>query len=115
MTKQAPAMRKLAYQKAIRNGERIVEVNGKRYAAYTVTKDELEELFENNGFNTEGISWLNMICRWRKVGEFVPPDHVVKDPARDNWFVSPLFELTDLDKDRLKGFAGHQEIGQVLI
>lgn len=113
--KQAPAMRMLAYQQAIRNGERIVEVGGKRIAAYTVTKDELMEIFEREGFNTDGVSWLNMICRWRKVGEYVPPDRVVKDPARDNWFVSPLFELTDTDKYNLKSFAGHNEIGQVLI
>lgn len=113
--KQAPAMRKLAYEKAIKNGERIIELNGKRCAAYTVTKEELEKLFEEHGFNTDGVSWLNMICRWRKVGELVPPDRVVKDRNRDDWFVSPLFELTDMDKENLKSFAGHQEIGRVLI
>lgn len=114
--KQAPHMRKLAYDKAIKNGIRVVtSASGEKTAAYTVTRGELMMIFENQGFNTDGVSWLNMICRWQKVGEYVPPESVVKNPGMKLWYVSPLAELTDKDIQDLKDYALDNNIGKVLI
>lgn len=110
--KSSATMRSIAKAIAVETGAREVQTEtGRRAAAYILKKSELQKIFELNGFNTRGVSWLNMISRWRIVGEYIPPENVLK--TSEDWWIAFL-NITDIEKDRLQGWAGYNEIGLVL-
>lgn len=110
--KSSATMRSIAKAMAVSHGVREVELtDGHKAAAYTMTKDELKMIFELNGFNTRGVSWLNMIGRWRIVGEVIPAESVLKNS--DNWWVA-FTTINDIEKSRLESYAAYYEIGNVL-
>ena len=110
--KSSATMRDLAKAMAVKKGGQEVKIKGTRTAAYTLTKAELRQLFELNGFNTKGVSWLNMIDRWKICGEFVPPETTLK--TKDNWWIG-FMTVTEKDRFDLESFAAYNEIGEVLL
>lgn len=110
--KSSATMRDLAKAMAVKKGGQEVKIKGTRTAAYTLTKAELRQLFELNGFNTKGVSWLNMIDRWKICGEFVPPAATLK--TKDNWWIG-FMTVTEKDRFDLESFAAYNEIGEVLL
>lgn len=70
-------MRDLARAEAIRQGPKLIDVNGKKKVAFALTKENLKHIYETAGYNTDGIAWLKQIIRWRILGELPPKDEVV--------------------------------------
>lgn len=102
-------MRAIARASAVNHGIRIVELSdGKKAAAYTMTKNELREIFEAEGFNTRGVAWLNMISRWRILGEVVPAESVLKN--EDGWWIA-FTTISEIERSRLESHAAYYELG----
>lgn len=112
--KTACTMRDIASREAIKQGPKILTVNGKDYAAYCLTRDQLYKIFANNGFNVDGVAWLNQILRWGIMDEQVPPAHVLKNSKDNDWKVIFSSSLNEDDRSRLQYFAIQNNIERVL-
>ena len=105
----------MAYRAAVKKGPRILTYNGKEYAAYAMTKDELDcEIYSPSGYNTDtGSAWLKQIFRWQKFGAFTFPEFVVKDPTQKDWWVA-FRNISDSEKFHLDSFAIEHKCERVL-
>ena len=93
MTKGIHMMHREAERKAVSFGPRISNINGTTKAAYFMTKEELRKLFAQNGFNPDGVAWLNMVINWKSVWDEVGPSPAtIKDKDETDWriyFIHP--------------------------
>lgn len=105
MTKGIHKMHSEAERKAVSFGPRISNINGKDKAAYFLTKEELRSLFAMNGFNPNGVAWLNMVINWKEIWEEVGPSaSMIKDVDESGWriyFIHP--NKTDLTALKMFG------------
>lgn len=93
MTKGIHKMHSEAERKAVSFGPRISNINGTQKAAYYMTKEELRKLFAQNGFNPDGVAWLNMVNNWKSIWEDVGPSaSIIKNADESDWrfyFIHP--------------------------
>ena len=89
-------------RKALKAGPRMIIIQGKPLAVYALSRTELDELFDENHFQTATRkTWLTYIEQWPKYGATVPLD-LKKNTG--NWSV--IFENIDKDHHRtLRKFA----------
>lgn len=112
--KTACTMRDIASREAVKQGPKILHIKDRDVAAYCLTRDQLYKIFASNGFNVEGIAWLNQILRWGIMDEHVPPAHILKNSKDTDWKVIFSSSLSEDDKDRLNYFAMKNNIDGVI-
>lgn len=82
----------IAQAVAIEKGPSAIIVDGKQYASYNLSRTQVEDLFEDNHYNLDRISWRNAIKNWKRYGAVVPK--VALDPTyHGDWYI--LFDNID--------------------
>lgn len=112
--KTACTMREIASREAVKQGPKILHIKDRDVAAYCLTRDQLYKIFATNGFNVDGVAWLNQILRWGIMDEHVPPAHILKNSKDTDWKVIFSSSLSQDDKDRLNYFAMTNNIDEVV-
>ena len=112
--KTACTMRDIASREAIKQGPKIIHLNGKDLAAYCLTRDQLYKIYAIEGFNVDGVAWLNQILRWGVMGEHVPNAHVLKNSKENDWKVFFATSLSEDDREWLNHFANEKNLDGVL-
>lgn len=85
-------MYKIAEAIAFDKGPRTIPVDGQNTAAYALSRPEIEDIFEENGYSLNRSTWKSALIRWRSYGALVPKE--IEDPKVRNWWII----FTNIDK-----------------
>lgn len=110
--KSTRAMHDVALATAIKNGPRIITVNGEPRAVYGLNQSELKRLFAIHGYNPERISWRKAVNSWGDGtlwGEITPEPRIVLNKESVGWWVI-FTTMATSDLFRLRRYAEDNDV-----
>ena len=105
--KSTKAMHDVALATAIKNGPRIITINGEERAVFGLNQIELKRLFAIHGYNPDRITWRKAVNSWGDTsmwGEITPEPKIVLNKESVGWWIV-FVNLAASDLFRLRRYA----------
>ena len=97
----------IASAMAVKQGPTVLNVGGRMTAAYALSRQQIEDLYEDNHYSLMRSTWRRSVNNWERYGALVPKE-VMKPEHTGTWSVI-FTAITKDDLLALRMFAENQD------